>query len=118
MVEAAHWNVKHSALERECAELRKDAARTIPDDEDTRFILGMICIEVSPYAHLLRDAKVEGFADLPRKAEAEQAAVLRWLLNFYIQHGSKWREHASPAIKAAFAKVAAMTAKPTEARHE
>jgi hypothetical protein len=60
----------------------------VPDDDETRYILGIPNFQAGPIAHRFR----AGGADIPRKAEAEQAFVLRKMLNLYLQHGAKWRD--------------------------
>ena len=58
----------------------------IPLNDDTRRILGIVCIQCIYLAELLRS---DGHA-IQRKAEAEQAAVIHWMLNIYLEHGEKW----------------------------
>lgn len=60
----------------------------IPLNDDTRRILGTVCIQCIHLAELLRS---DGHA-IDRKAEAEQAAVIHWMLNIYLEHGEKWRD--------------------------
>lgn len=50
------------------------------------------CIRI---AQLLRLGGVE----IATKAEAEQATVIHYLLNFYLKHGSKWAEIANEDLK-------------------
>jgi hypothetical protein len=63
-------------------------AGKIPLNDDTRRILGTVCIQCIHLAELLRS---DGHA-IDRKAEAEQAAVIHWMLNIYLEHGEKWRD--------------------------
>lgn len=60
----------------------------VPLDDETRWILGQPCFAVHSYANWLRQQGVE----IKSKAEAEQAAVIHWMLNLYLAHGPKWRE--------------------------
>jgi hypothetical protein len=60
----------------------------IPLNDDTRRILGTVCIQCIHIAELLRR---DGHA-IDRKAEAEQATVIHWMLNIYLEHGEKWRD--------------------------
>lgn len=53
------------------------------------FILGRPNFQCITWANLLRaNAQV-----IAHKAEAEQAAVIHWMLGFYLRHGNGWREH-------------------------
>lgn len=76
----------------ESAKLREELAETkkksLPFDEHVKEILSWMCFQIKPYADMLR---AEGL-DIPRKAEAEQAAVLHWMLNLYLAHGSDWKK--------------------------
>lgn len=55
---------------------------------DARAILGRPCFACIAIVERLR---ARGF-DIPRKAEEEQAATIRWMLTMLVQHGSAWRE--------------------------
>lgn len=59
--------------------------------EDLKEVLGMPNFRCAPVAHVFRNA---GLADIPHKAEAEQAFVIDKLVRFVITHGTEWREHA------------------------
>lgn len=63
----------------------------IPLNDDTRWILGRPNFWCASIANVLR----EDGHDIKSRAEEEQAAVIHWLLNLYIQHGSGWREAAA-----------------------
>lgn len=54
-------------------------------------ILGRPNFTCSPMAHLFRDAG----ADIPRKAEAEQAFVLHWMVKLYLAHGDDWKDQGA-----------------------
>jgi hypothetical protein len=64
-------------------------------NNDLLDVLGMPNFICSPIAHAYRDA---GQADIPRKAEAEQAFVIDKLVRFVIQHGTEWRKYASEEL--------------------
>ncbi|WP_298929115.1 hypothetical protein [uncultured Ramlibacter sp.] len=66
------------------AELPKE----LPDDEETRFILGFMCFQAIPIVQVFRAAGHE----IATKAEAEQAFVMRRMLNCYLAHGTDWRK--------------------------
>jgi hypothetical protein len=59
-----------------------------------REVLGIMIFTTGPIAHALRDSGVE----IPRKAEAEQAYVLHWLIGLALEHGDKWRPIAGEKI--------------------
>ncbi|WP_420279561.1 hypothetical protein [Serratia sp. BNK-4] len=40
-----------------------------------------------------------GGHDIPRKAEAEQAAVIYFMLGHYLEHGEKWSEKAEEELQ-------------------
>lgn len=69
----------------------------IPDElnEDLAEILGRPNFTCGQLAHLM--VKV-GDAEIPLKAEAEQAAVIFKLLGFYAAHGADWKKAASDWI--------------------
>ncbi|OAE56856.1 hypothetical protein A7J67_08485 [Achromobacter xylosoxidans] len=72
------------------------AGDALPDlNADLIEILGrpnFACIRI---AQLLRLGGVE----IPKKAEAEQATVIHYLLGFYLKHGSQWAEKAEEDIE-------------------
>lgn len=69
---------------------------SIPEmDSDLLEILGRPNFLCSPLAECLRADGVE----IPRKSECEQAAVIRWMLNFYLQHGAGWRNAANTDLQ-------------------
>lgn len=76
--------------------------------EELLWILGQPNFACAGTANGLRAAGQE----IPRKAEAEQAAVILWMLNLYLKHGEKWRaagiEFLENAAKAAQAKAGAV----------
>lgn len=51
-------------------------------------ILGMPNFVCGPFARAFR----EGGADIPTKAEAEQAFVIHKLIGFYLEHGADYAE--------------------------
>lgn len=58
--------------------------------DEIGFILGRPNFWCCRYADLLR----RDGCDIPQKAEAEQAAVIHWMLNLYLEHGDGWRDVA------------------------
>ena len=69
---------------------------SIPDTPEVRDILGRPNFWCSPWANVLR---MRGDA-IPRKAEEEQAAVIRFMLNHYLAHGADWAETAGAELDA------------------
>jgi hypothetical protein len=61
---------------------------TLPFNDDTRLILGRPCFACCGLARRLREKGHQ----IEQKAEAEQAAVLHWMLNLYLKHGANWAE--------------------------
>lgn len=74
-----------------------EALRIPPLNDDLRAILGMMCFQFIGIAAAWRTAG----ADIPKKAEAEQAYCLHWLLTVYSKHGISWRDAADAELKAA-----------------
>lgn len=70
-------------------------------NDQTKQILGMICLQCGPIAHLL----AKGGWTIKTRAEDEQAAVIHWLLNLYLEHGDNWREIAQAELNRISAKV-------------
>lgn len=66
--------------------------------EELKEALGMICFQCAPIAHVYRDA---GLADIPAKAEAEQAFVIDMLIRLVIGYGADWRMHAQEDLNRA-----------------
>lgn len=74
-----------------------------PLDENLRLILGRPNFACGQLAQMLR----LGGQEIECRAEHEQAAVIYFLLNIYLKHGSGWAEKASDA----FAAIAAQQGK-------
>lgn len=74
----------------------------VPLDDETRWILGRPNFWCASVAQVLRE---DGHA-IKTKAEEEQAAVIHWLLNLYLQHGDQWRDVAQQETKRIKDKVA------------
>lgn len=68
----------------------------IQDTPEVRDILGRPNFWCSPWANLLRR---RGDV-IPCKAEEEQAAVIRFMLNHYLAHGPAWIEAAEAEMQA------------------
>lgn len=72
------------------------AVFSIPDlDEHLLEILGRPNFRCSHIAQVLRI----GGAEIDRKSEHEQAAVIHWMLTLYLAHGAKWWEVATEEVK-------------------
>ncbi|HFK2947307.1 TPA: hypothetical protein ACGY8F_002265 [Stenotrophomonas maltophilia] len=72
------------------------APTMIPDTPEVRDILGRPNFWCSPWANILRR---RGDV-IPCKAEEEQAAVIRFMLNHYLAHGAAWAEAAEAELQA------------------
>lgn len=68
----------------------------LPFDDDVQAILGRMCFQCIRLAAALR---AMGHT-IDERAEAEQAAVLHWLLNHYLKHGKGWSDAASAELEA------------------
>lgn len=69
---------------------------SIPDTPEVRDILGRPNFWCSPWANVLRMRGDE----IPNKAEEEQAAVIRFMLNHYLANGTAWAETAGAELDA------------------
>lgn len=67
----------------------------IDPDEEILWILGRPNFYCASYAPYLRRLGIQ----IEKKAEAEQAAVILWMLNLYFQHGECWRDWAAELLK-------------------
>jgi hypothetical protein len=65
-------------------------------NEDTRFILGRPNFWCGAMANSLRALGHE----IPNKAEEEQAYVIWWMLNLYMENGEGWKGVANALLKA------------------
>ncbi len=72
------------------------APAAIPDTPEVRDILGRPNFWCSPWANVLRMRGDE----IPHKAEEEQAAVIRFMLNHYLTNGTAWAETAGAELDA------------------
>lgn len=72
------------------------APAAIPDTPEVRDILGRPNFWCSPWANILRR---RGDV-IPCKAEEEQAAVIRFMLNHYLAHGAGWADAAEAELQA------------------
>ncbi|HID8536575.1 TPA: hypothetical protein ACXIMI_001697 [Stenotrophomonas maltophilia] len=67
----------------------------VPDNESVRQILGrpnFACIELAAMLRMRGD-------DIPHRAESEQAAVLRFLLNCYLELPDRWHDNARDKLR-------------------
>lgn len=67
-------------------------------------ILEMICFQLSPIARVMQKTG----EPIPTKAEAEQCAVMRWLLKFAITEGKDWPQKAGEELRKLQEKAEAM----------
>ena len=67
----------------------------LPFNKDVEFILGRPNFVCGGIARQLRECGKE----IPEKAEAEQAAVIYFLLEMYEKHGDNWNEAAVKWVK-------------------
>lgn len=74
----------------------QSAVLQVPDTDDVRLILGRMCFQCIRIAHVLR---LRG-DEIKNRAEDEQAAVLRFLLNHYLASPDQWEERAQAEINA------------------
>lgn len=81
--------------DKDCQPRAADAVTLAPLNDDLIEILGRPNSLCSPIAECLRI----GGADIMRKAEHEQAAVIHWMLNLYLTHGSEWRSAAQADLQ-------------------
>lgn len=75
--------------------VKVDGVKSIPLDDDVKEILGkpnFWCGQVAQYLRVGMDMEIE------RKSEVEQAFVIHWLLNIYLQHGKEWRKIAQGVL--------------------
>lgn len=71
-------------------------ALKVPDTDGVREILGRMCFQCIRIAQVLR---LRG-DEIKERAEDEQAAVLRFLLNHYLASPDQWAERAQAEINA------------------
>lgn len=74
----------------------------VPLDDETQWILGRPNFWCASVAQVLR----EDGHEIKKKAENEQASVIHWLLNLYLEHGDKWRDVAQSELNRIKDKVA------------
>jgi len=72
-------------------------------NETTRKIFGIMCFTVGPLVRLMREVG----HDVKTKAEDEQAAVIHWRLNLYLEHGENHEKVAGEIIDKWIAEVKA-----------
>lgn len=96
------WADKFREAEKRIAELEARTVKLPPMNETLIAILGRPNFTSSHLAELLRKS---GF-DIARKSEHEQATVIYWLLNIYLEHGEKWESVAKADIQSRAAGVA------------
>jgi hypothetical protein len=72
--------------------------RNYPDEltPELERVLGLMNFRTGPIAHILQAAG----RDIPKKAEAEQAHVLHWLIKLALDHPDDWSDRADAEIRA------------------
>jgi hypothetical protein len=91
-----YWACRHAATLRAMRSGATAVPAKLPWNETVAKILGRPCFVLGAFAETLRlDGQV-----IPRKAEAEQAAVIYWMLNHYLAHGEGWSEIATAELNA------------------
>ncbi|WP_258153112.1 MULTISPECIES: hypothetical protein [unclassified Pseudomonas] len=81
----------------EAAQAQHSVPERLELTDDLKNILGRPNFTCTHLAQALRQI---GFV-IDRKAEAEQAACLHWMLNHYLANGANWKVHAEAELKAA-----------------
>jgi hypothetical protein len=66
-----------------------------PINDELKDILGRPSFSVVRIAECLRRLSLY---QIPNKAEAEQAAVIHFMLTMYFKHGSAWRDEGNKII--------------------
>lgn len=75
---------------------RIDERPVLPEmNDDLLFILGKPCFQCASIAQILR---MTG-EDIQPRAESEQAAVIHWMLSYYLKHGENWKAAANADLK-------------------
>ena len=65
-------------------------------NDDIQWILGQMCFQCGSYARILRGSG----RSIAKKAEAEQAAVIYWMLTMYQKHGKdEWRKKGATEMR-------------------
>lgn len=100
------WRSTHATMVAAIAALQSKAPADWPSipNEDLIAILGRPNFQCHRLANVLRTAKSWAIAE---KAEAEQAAVIFWLLGIWFEHREKWKDAAAAEIDGYAAKVIA-----------
>lgn len=65
--------------------------------DEMQEILGRPCFACANIAWRLHEL---GLYKVERKAEAEQAAAIHWMLSLYLTHGSEWRSIGEQILRA------------------
>lgn len=86
-----------AAMKVDAPEGRLDRIVLPPLEGDIAWILGQPCFAVAGIARRLHEL---GLYEVARKAEAEQAAALHWMLGLHAEHGENWREHGDRILRA------------------
>ncbi|MEN5207989.1 hypothetical protein ABE493_07685 [Stenotrophomonas terrae] len=96
LIREAMWHVQQMQARIDASPNSGSEAVQIADTDGVREILGRMCFQCIRLAEVLR---LRG-DEIGRRAEDEQAAVLRFLLNHYLAAPEKWAEHAQAEIDA------------------
>lgn len=70
--------------------------RDYPDEITAELteVLELMIFTTGPMAHVFQAAGV----DVPKKAEAEQAFILHWLIKLALDHPDDWRKRAATEL--------------------
>jgi hypothetical protein len=71
------------------------------DSEEAEYALGFMCFQLGPMAHIYQELGI-GPA---KKAEAEQAFMLRKFLKMVREHGPKWNEFMQAELRETLERV-------------
>jgi len=71
-------------------------AQLPPLEGELKEIMGMMIFNTGGIGRRLDQL---GLYKVERRAEAEQAAALHWMVNLYLLHGNRWREAGEKILK-------------------
>ena len=108
--ERRQWNGGGLSAEAVAEQRGFERAYALLDTDDAFEIFGWVCFRCIQIANGLR----AGGMQIKRRAEDEQAAVIRWMLQLLFRHGPDWREAAADELErmAGLAKAGAPAGEP------